>query len=736
LIVSTVGEHGTVEPSGGFFDKFAVVKLWATVDPGYRVKWVGTDNDRTDALTNTVTMDSNKTITVEFVKYLGKTVTVPGNYPTIQEAVNKARDGDTIVVDPGTYYGGYSNFSLVVDKAVTITSRNPDDPNSVAATIINGYNDDTGISAWTNIGILFTPDTDSRTILNGITIQFCGGDIADGSDGDRDANHPDGYDGGSSGGAAIRIQNGASPIIKNCIIRDNSLQGGNGGNGENAQNNPALNAGRGGWGGWVHGGAIWCGPGSSPKFINCVIENNTASGGNGGIGGDGDAAGGSANYGGNWSRSQAVSYDPFSAAIEYVPGDLWKFWTWDEAFYYGTIYSEPNLTSYFGDYRWYSGYGGGAYCDIGSNVSFVNCEIRGNRTDGGTSGVGGAIAGTGRLLEPLVAFEMPTYGAGVYCAADSVVTFTDCTFEDNIASGLPPGITDPNHRLDPYVGYGGGVCAESSASVVFVDCNFVGNDADSGGGIYIDDTDVTIIDCNITSNTALRGGGFIGVDGLVNIIGGKVTNNRAIDDVNDPNDDFILTDGAGLYCWLGGMNIQDCNISGNIADFSGGGVYLRDVNGVSLTNSLILNNAAGRDGGGVSANWYTNSIISNCTFVGNAATGSLGEPNNTGFGGGLCNSYESNCVVTDSIFWQNYGLKGDAIAVKGGFEFDKRCATLTISYSGIKDERSAFWVDDGCTLNWGETVPMSMQAVITQALLVCWDTQPEPTNYPIQVVLI
>jgi hypothetical protein len=253
LIVSTVGEHGTVEPMGGFFDKFTVVKLWATVDPGYRVKWVGTDNDRTDALTNTVTMDSNKTITVEFAEYLGRTVTVPGNYPTIQEAVNDARDGDTIVVDPGTYYGGYSGVSLVVDKAITIMSRNPDDPNSVATTIINGYNDGTDLSDWSNVGIIFTPNTDSRTILNGITIQYCGGNIVDGADGDRDVNHPDGFDGGCYGGAAIRIQNGASPIIKNCIMIDNSLVGGDGGDGEDAQDsdNP-LNAGRGGWGGWVH----------------------------------------------------------------------------------------------------------------------------------------------------------------------------------------------------------------------------------------------------------------------------------------------------------------------------------------------------------------------------------------------------------------------------------------------------------------------------------------------------
>jgi len=696
------GEHGTVRPRRGSFDRFTVVKLWATVDPGYQVRWAGTDDDSSNALINTVTMDSDKIVTVEFTASAGKTVTVPGNHPTIQEAVNNAKDGDTIVVDTGTYFGGYFGSALVVDKSVTITSRNPDDPCCVSATIIDGY---IGTNTYPYTGITFTSNTNSNTVLNGITLQNCGGSWGDGDDGDRDEGHPDGYDGAPGQGAAIYLQNGASPIIKNCIIRDNVVEGGNGGNGVGAASDPDLNAGRGGWSGWAHGGAIYCAPDSSPKFINCTIENNIARGGNGGNGGDGDDDGGEANYGGNWSRSQAIAFDPFSSLVWYVPGDLWEFWTWDHASYYGEIYNEPNLVSYFGDYRWYSGYGGGAFCDIGSNVTFVNCEIRGNRTQGGMSGIGGVMRGTDRNIEPLLSFEMPTYGAGVYCAAESVVTFTDCTFEDNIASGLPEGVTDPNHRLDPYVGYGGGVCAENSAAVVFVDCNFVDNEAHSGGGIYTDSTDAIIMDCSVNSNTALRGGGFLGVNGLTNIVSSEITDNRAIYDVNDPNDPNeigIPTNGAGVYCWLGGISIRDCNVSGNIADFSGGGVYLRDVNSSSLINSLILNNGAGRDGGGVSANWYTNLGISNCTFVGNAAGGDAGEPNNTGFGGGFYCSYGSNSVVTDSIFWNNYALLGgNAIAVGTGFKFDPRPTRLTISHSDIKDGRAGVWVDRGSTLNWG-----------------------------------
>ncbi|NIN33959.1 MAG: hypothetical protein GTO60_02115, partial [Gammaproteobacteria bacterium] len=77
-----------------------------------------------------------------------------------------------------------------------------------------------------------------------------------------------------------------------------------------------------------------------------------------------------------------------------------------------------------------------------------------------------------------------------------------------------------------------------------------------------------------------------------------------------------------------------------------------------------------------------------------------GEPNNTGFGGGFYCSYESRSFITDSIFWNNFALEGNAIAVGTGFEFDKRPSALTISYSDIG--RAAVWVDDGSTLNWGD----------------------------------
>lgn len=696
--VEVVGKGGTRTAEGWLFDKFTVVKLLANVKTGFQVKWLGTDNDGSKAFNNTVTMDSDRTVTVQFVRSTGKTVTVPGDFQTLQEAINHAEDGDTIVLDPGIHYGGgfsdpatlqNMNIAAVVYKPITITSRDPGDPDIVSATIIDGSRT---ISAFAYIGVFFSSSTGPDTILDGITIQNCGGEFADGGDGDRDVGHPNGEDGTPGRGAAILIDNGASPTIRNCIIRDNLVDAGDGGNGVNATE--TENAGRGGWGGWAHGGGIYCGPDSRPQFISCIIENNVASGGNGGNGGDSDT--GLANYGGNYSRSQALFIDPNNLEVRFVDGDLWKVFRWDFASIYGPIYDEPNLTSYIGDYRRYSAYGGGAFCDIGSKVSFIDCQIRGNQTQGGLSGIGGARS-DGRSEEPLTAFELPTYGAGVYCAANSEVTFTGCTFENNVASPA-----DPNFSLDPYLGYGGGVAAEESAAVAFIDCNFVDNEADTGGGLYLASTEATIIDCNLAGNTALRGGGLAGNASSIDIFSTKILRNNATVDPNDPNNvpQDILASGAGLYCLLGGLNVRDCNFAGNIADFSGGGAYVRDADRTSFINNLIVNNEAGRDGGGLSINWFADAVIANCTFANNAAPGIIGQIDKTGFGGGLFTSHGNNALVTDSIFWDNFGLKGNAMAVGGNTASNKRPSTLTVTHSLVKDGRSGVWVEPGSTLIW------------------------------------
>lgn len=88
-----------------------------------------------------------------------KIINVPKDSRTIQNAIdNLARDGDIIIVSPGTYnesidFGG---------KNIILTSTDPKDPEIVERTIINGMNE--------VIPVVFSGNEPSTTTLSGFTI--------------------------------------------------------------------------------------------------------------------------------------------------------------------------------------------------------------------------------------------------------------------------------------------------------------------------------------------------------------------------------------------------------------------------------------------------------------------------------------------------------------------------------------------------------------------------------------
>jgi len=59
---------------------------------------------------------------------------VPGDYATIQQAIEDSNDADVVIVEPGTYSENI-NF---LGKNIVVTGTEPNDPAVVATTIING----------------------------------------------------------------------------------------------------------------------------------------------------------------------------------------------------------------------------------------------------------------------------------------------------------------------------------------------------------------------------------------------------------------------------------------------------------------------------------------------------------------------------------------------------------------------------------------------------------------------
>lgn len=85
------------------------------------------------------------------------------NYPAIQSAIDDANNGDTIIVSPDTYKENI-NFS---GKLITVTSTDPNDPNVVAATIIDG--NEPADSNFASV-VTFDSGEDNNSVLTGFTI--------------------------------------------------------------------------------------------------------------------------------------------------------------------------------------------------------------------------------------------------------------------------------------------------------------------------------------------------------------------------------------------------------------------------------------------------------------------------------------------------------------------------------------------------------------------------------------
>jgi hypothetical protein len=578
-----------------------------------------------------------------------KTYYVPGTLASIQDAITMARDGDLIVLAANTYQGG----GLIIDKNITITSANPDDPEVVAATIID-------CAGTLSRGVYFTRNAGPGAVLNGITIQ----------NGTWAAIPPDPgtYDGRSIGGGGILVGFQSSPTIKNCVIRGFTLTGGNavpgpgpdgddggfavgagiycseesaptiinttitdchvvGGNATSGASASAGNptatppvpasplSGRGGWGGGARGGGVYIAPLSKAVLRNCTISNCSATGGNGGNGGNFARINGIdvlGSYGGLWSDS---SYAP------------WQAW------------------GYIGDYRYYAGSGAGVYCEIESEPKFIECLIQGNQTRGGMSGRGGTMPAGQERRQPITAYELPSYGGGVFCGEKVKAEFVKCRLSGNIA---PKPAT--NFTLNSSLGHGGGIAFERSASILFDTCQFDRNDASVGAGMYYLEDAPVIADCNFLANNAYQGGGLFADGGAGTIdntefignIAGVVTNTGGVITISPD----ILGQGGAIASVTAALQVRNSRMINNFASTSGAGVFFSGLtNGStfspSLSNVLVAENVSGRDGGGVSANWGTRLKMSNCTLTFNRATGMFGQNPNDGLGGGLYTAYDS-----------------------------------------------------------------------------------------------
>jgi len=192
---------------------------------------------------------------------LGNVRRVPSDYPTIQAAIDDCNDGDTVLVAPGTYTGDGNRDIEFEGKAITVKSE--DGPQTC---IINCQGTPEEHHHGFGFGGRFYKKEDANSIVQGFTI----------------------INGYVHSGGGILCDD-ASPLIIECIIKDNTAISTGGGIYCNYSNSMILDC-------LIHnntassGGGIGCRY-SYPTLLRCFISNNTAESGGGitisyGYGGD------------------------------------------------------------------------------------------------------------------------------------------------------------------------------------------------------------------------------------------------------------------------------------------------------------------------------------------------------------------------------------------------------------------------------------------------------------------
>lgn len=311
----------------------------------------------------------------------------------------------------------------------------------------------------------------------------------------------------------------------------------------------------------------------------------------------------------------------------------------------------------------------------------------------------------------------PGAGAGIYCVANSSPVITDNVITGNVSSnggGIACNNSSPTIANNRIVGMsvtynGGGISCGLNSSPTIEHNTIVGNETgNEGGGIYCENNSTPTITGNIiVGNTSNGWGGGIdcyGASPIItdNTIIGNVAVTGAAGGIGSWNsDDALITGntimensaggteygGGGIACDGGSSIIEDNIISGNSADW-GGGIANARGESVIRNNTITYNEGVG---GGIGAVYATVTIMNN-TIV-----------NNDGLteGGGICCWDSCMVTVTNTILWDNSAATGDEIWL-GYYAEPPMPSVLDISYSDVAGGEGSTFVDEGCTLEWGD----------------------------------
>jgi hypothetical protein len=586
----------------------------------------------------------------------GQIIHVPADQPTIQAGINAAADGDTVLVDPGTYIENV-NFN---GKNITVASL-------FLTTLDTSYISQTIIDANENgTAVIINTEEDSTTLLCGFTIQ-------------------NGYSIDWDGGGGIYCED-SSPKLKHLIIRNNSARLSGGIRCENASltlanvqlsdNYSWSSSGSGGLGGGLYsynsevsindckiiansagtlGGGVYC-EYSTLNLSNVVIQRNTAThpcegGGRGGgiycinsdilltnVSINNNFSG---NAGGLWSGNSTITFDSIDLCNIYLNRSPVTRDLISDTFLQVNLdtFSVIQPTSVFA-----SPIQNFAFSIQHGIIQQENADLfvspDGNNSNSGLN-----------AENPLKTIEH------AFCKimSDSV---------DRKTIHLLDGIYSPSSNGELFPVY------------MIEDVDLVGT-ADSLAILDAEGQDVVLNLVNNFFNVSritITGGFKWGYGGGIRCF--NMTGNLT---------EIIIKNNHGNYGG-GGICLEDSNpiltnvkIAGNTTSMSGSGIWCNYSNPV-LINTLISDNHGGIQNGSALALFSSNPHIINTTIVNNEDKGMY------------CQN-SSNPVLINSILW---GHEGDAVQ----FGSVGSANSITVSYSDIEGGEEGINTNSNGSVNW------------------------------------
>jgi len=399
---------------------------------------------------------------------LGSILLVPDDYQKIQEAIDAAVDGDTVLVGDGLYKGEGNTDIKFKGKAITVKSSDGSEN-----CIIDGEDK--------YHGFVFANQEGKNSVLSGFTIQNSGQGYMD-------------FDVNTAIYGAITCAKDSSPTIENCIIFNNRTGINNTGIYLNGSSPDIINCTISENQAQSWGGGIYCTENSSPLIQGCIISHNNANNG-GGIYIDGSPTIVDSTISQNSNRDR-VSY---GAGIYIKKGS-------------------PNISNCVIDGNTGKNKGGGIYIHEADDVTISDSKITNNSLDYSTSVSGAGIfiylkTKSVQLIDCIIdsnsasGDDSGAWGAGIYNHSSNIF-FKGCIVSNNIAhskndSSIGGGIWSSgmteiinciitNNKATGYrYSSAGGIAGYNE--IVIVSSTIADNISDGGSGLNIGSSTIAVI---------------------------------------------------------------------------------------------------------------------------------------------------------------------------------------------------------------------------------------------------